>query len=159
MPDSNGELPLHRAVSENAPAAVIAAILGANPAAIAHCSEAGLLPLSCIGPQTPTGVVRLLFEAAGSNAALTRNGNGRVPLHSAVAGGVARPVMEAMLLAAPGARAVRGSDGSLPIHCVCSQTPDWAEALALLLKSAVRYFSCLYAHVESSSIITCSAAV
>jgi len=141
-PDSNGSLPLHRAIRDNEPLGTIKLLVKGNSDAINVPDGNGMLPLAIASEVSTVGVVKYLAEFVPYRLNAC-DVNKNYPLHHAGRGGNCEVV--AYLLETPISSASvseRNSDGMLPIHLFCEHvskqeveedTPEFTETIWHLL--------------------------
>jgi ankyrin repeat protein len=131
-PDSNGDLPLHTALHNGAPLAVVKLLLDAWPDAALKAGGNSTLPLHCaLRASAAPGVVRHIIAAAPTAVRLRettvrfREGpRGATALHAALSAKPKAPeLLFEVLDACPEAVRERDDDGVLPIHLAAADWP------------------------------------
>ena len=139
-PHEYGMRPLHYACWNQAPLAVVQALLYAHPGAALTPTGGGLLPLHYAAyHQAPLDVVQLLLRAYPEAVCIASN-SGWLPLHWATlstphASVGVPPVVAALLAAHPEAALEHDNDGDLPD---LARYPAAAIAAALRAQAAAR---------------------
>ena len=136
-------LPLHLAAETMASPGVVRALMDANPEALLQGAVSGSLPLhlhlAAPGVAASPGVVALLLEGRGREAALKKDTFGRLPLHLAAEWRAPAGVVRALLELNPAALLAADRRGSLPLHLHCGAVGEAsAEVLAALLEGRGR---------------------
>jgi ankyrin repeat protein len=138
IPDSNGKLPLHRAIGamkhteRQAEECVITQLVRVYPQAAAHADKSGLLPMHMVAAHAAIWDHDTESVCnAHRNAVMQRAGDdqfSRLPIHMAAASVNSRDSLIARLIQLhPRSVSLEDARGSLPLHLACEVGKNWND--------------------------------